>query len=212
MAIVKKPYKANGSLLDDFSFLVFCQFRHEVALIHMGLTSAGYTDIRVLDGKVPMKKRNLIVQESQSRIDSIHQEDMTKCLVFQRLFQKKGEHASRCIRHIQSYISSRRKSILIMNIKVGNVGLNLQKFQHMFITSPHWNPTVSYQAMSRVWRLGQLKPVHVYRLLVTDEKNRKKTITIDTHMKNKQIYKCNMIRDVLNDDSFITTLYPNINK
>ena len=29
-----------------------------------------------------------------------------------------------------------------------------------------WNPAVDLQAMSRVWREGQCRPVHVYRLIM----------------------------------------------
>ena len=30
-----------------------------------------------------------------------------------------------------------------------------------------WNPAVDLQAMSRVWREGQRRPVHIYRLIMT---------------------------------------------
>lgn len=29
-----------------------------------------------------------------------------------------------------------------------------------------WNPAVDLQAMSRVWREGQRRPVHIYRLVL----------------------------------------------
>lgn len=31
-----------------------------------------------------------------------------------------------------------------------------------------WNPAADKQAMSRIWRQGQKKPVHIYRLIAAD--------------------------------------------
>ena len=55
--------------------------------------------------------------------------------------------------------------VLIIQIKSGCEGLNLQNYNDVYFTSPHWNPAVEDQAVARVHRLGQLKPVNVYHFI-----------------------------------------------
>lgn len=54
--------------------------------------------------------------------------------------------------------------ILILQIQTGCEGLNLQAdFSEIYFVSPHWNPAIEEQAIARCHRMGQVKPVHVFR-------------------------------------------------
>jgi len=54
--------------------------------------------------------------------------------------------------------------ILILPIQSGCEGLNLQKhFSEIYFVSPNWNPAMEAQAVARCHRIGQLKPVSVFR-------------------------------------------------
>ena len=54
--------------------------------------------------------------------------------------------------------------ILILQIQSGCEGLNLQAhFSEVYLVSPDWNPTLEEQAIARCWRIGQKKPVEVFR-------------------------------------------------
>ena len=54
--------------------------------------------------------------------------------------------------------------ILILQIQSGCEGLNLQAhFSEVYFVSPDWNPTLEAQAVARCWRIGQKKPVDVFR-------------------------------------------------
>ena len=55
--------------------------------------------------------------------------------------------------------------VLIVQIQSCCEGLNLQQFSSVVFTSPHWNPAVEDQAIARAHRLGQKKPVKVYRFI-----------------------------------------------
>ena len=55
--------------------------------------------------------------------------------------------------------------VLIVQIQSCCEGLNLQQFSCVVFTSPHWNPAVEDQAIARAHRLGQKKPVKVYRFI-----------------------------------------------
>lgn len=54
--------------------------------------------------------------------------------------------------------------VLVVQIQTGSEGLNLQsKFSEIYFVSPHWNPAVEQQAIARCHRIGQLKPVQVFK-------------------------------------------------
>jgi SNF2 family DNA or RNA helicase len=58
--------------------------------------------------------------------------------------------------------------VLLISLKAGGVGLNLTAADHVFLCDPWWNPAVEAQAADRAHRIGQDKPVMVYRLVATD--------------------------------------------
>lgn len=58
--------------------------------------------------------------------------------------------------------------ILLVSLQAGNAGLNLTAASHVIMLEPFWNPFVEDQAVDRAHRIGQRRPVTVYRLLVPD--------------------------------------------
>ena len=56
--------------------------------------------------------------------------------------------------------------VLLIQIKAGGVGLNLQQFTNVFILSPDWNPANEIQAIARAHRLGQKETVTVHKFTV----------------------------------------------
>ena len=55
--------------------------------------------------------------------------------------------------------------IFCLSTKAGGEGINLTSADTVIIFDSDWNPQVDNQAMARVHRIGQKKPVHVYRLV-----------------------------------------------
>ena len=56
--------------------------------------------------------------------------------------------------------------IFLISLKAGGVGLNLTEADTVIIYDPWWNPSVENQAIDRTYRLGQDKPVFVYKLII----------------------------------------------
>lgn len=76
--------------------------------------------------------------------------------------------------------------ILLIQLQAGSVGLNLQMFNGVYFTAPHWNPTHERQAICRAYRLGQTKPVYVRRFAIRN--------TIEERIINKQKLKKDIAR------------------
>ena len=56
-------------------------------------------------------------------------------------------------------------TVLLLSLKVGCEGLNLQEANHVLLVDPWWNPACENQAIKRAHRIGQTKPVHVVRFI-----------------------------------------------
>ncbi|KAF1010836.1 MAG: SNF2-related protein [Burkholderia sp.] len=56
-------------------------------------------------------------------------------------------------------------SLFLISLRAGGVGLNLTAADTVIHYDPWWNPAVENQATDRVHRLGQDKPVFVYKLI-----------------------------------------------
>ena len=55
--------------------------------------------------------------------------------------------------------------VFLVSLKAGGTGLNLTSADHVFLLDPWWNPFVEEQAADRAHRIGQERPVFVYRMV-----------------------------------------------
>jgi hypothetical protein len=62
--------------------------------------------------------------------------------------------------------------LFLISLKAGGFGLNLTAADYVIHMDPWWNPAVEAQASDRAHRIGQERPVTVYRLVITIEENR----------------------------------------
>lgn len=56
----------------------------------------------------------------------------------------------------------------LISLKAGGVGLNLTAADYVIHIDPWWNPAVEMQATDRTHRIGQDKPVFIYKMIVRD--------------------------------------------
>ncbi|KAI3013477.1 hypothetical protein CBS147347_11563 [Aspergillus niger] len=81
--------------------------------------------------------------------------------------------------------------VLLVSLQAGNAGLNLTCASEVILLDPFWNPYVEDQAVGRVYRLGQQRPVHVHRILVKK--------TIEDRILALQRAKRQLIQDILGE-------------
>jgi SNF2 family DNA or RNA helicase len=65
---------------------------------------------------------------------------------------------------IRSFRDGEAAAFLI-SLKAGGFGLTLTEADYVFVLDPWWNPAAEAQAIDRAHRIGQDKPVMVYRLV-----------------------------------------------
>lgn len=83
-------------------------------------------------------------------------------------------------------------SVFLISLKAGGTGLNLTAADTVIHYDPWWNPAVENQASDRAWRIGQDKPVFVYKMIVSD--------SIEEKILTMQQEKHQLTRDILSHD------------
>jgi SNF2 family DNA or RNA helicase len=73
--------------------------------------------------------------------------------------------------------------VFLISLKAGGVGLNLTAADTVIHYDPWWNPAAEDQASDRAWRIGQDKPVFVYKL-ITNQSIEEKILALQ---KNKAL-------------------------
>lgn len=69
-------------------------------------------------------------------------------------------------RALEKFATDNSTTILLATIGAGGVGLNLTSASRVFIMEPQYNPAAVAQAVDRVHRLGQTRPVQTFQLVM----------------------------------------------
>jgi SNF2 family DNA or RNA helicase len=88
--------------------------------------------------------------------------------------------------------------VFLISLRAGGAGLNLTAADYVFLLDPWWNPAVEAQAIDRVHRIGQQRPVTAYRLVAQD--------TIETKMQLLQEKKRGLVQGLFGDQAGIGSL------
>jgi SNF2 family DNA or RNA helicase len=86
--------------------------------------------------------------------------------------------------------------VFLISLKAGGVGLTLTEADYVFVLDPWWNPAVEAQAVDRTHRIGQTRPVNVYRLVATD--------TIEEKVMALKARKAALFSQVIDDDALMS--------
>lgn len=75
-----------------------------------------------------------------------------------------AKQRSKAVNEFQSGIGD----VFLISLKAGGSGLNLTAADYVIHMDPWWNPAVEDQASDRAHRMGQTRPVTIYRLIAKD--------------------------------------------
>ena len=83
---------------------------------------------------------------------------------------------------IEKFKSIQESATILVSIKAGSVGLNLQEASTVVLFDRWWNPSIENQAIGRAHRIGTTEPVTAYKFLTIDSVEQK----LDVILKSKQ--------------------------
>ena len=69
---------------------------------------------------------------------------------------------------VDTYQSNPQIPFFLISLKAGGQGLNLTAADYVIHIDPWWNPAVEVQASDRTHRIGQEKPVFIFKLITRD--------------------------------------------
>jgi SNF2 family DNA or RNA helicase len=94
---------------------------------------------------------------------------------------------------VDAFVRDPRHRVLVLSLRAGGVGLNLQVASYVFHLDRWWNPATEDQAESRAHRFGQRCPVTVYRYTCIG--------TIEERIARKLEEKRALFRELVDDAS-----------
>ncbi|CAK9438671.1 uncharacterized protein LODBEIA_P28950 [Lodderomyces beijingensis] len=102
---------------------------------------------------------------------------------------------------IKYFMDNTEVEVFLVSLKAGGVALNLCEASQVFLMDPWWNPSVEWQSMDRVHRIGQKRPIRITRFCIED--------SIESKIIELQDKKANMINATINhDQAAISRLTP----
>ncbi len=112
---------------------------------------------------------------------------------FQPLIYTGSMTLSRRSEVVERFLSHPQHKALLLSLRAGGLGLNLQAASYVFHLDRWWNPAIEEQADSRAHRLGQTYPVTIYRYICAN--------TIEERIDAKLREKRQMFQEIVDDAS-----------
>ncbi len=81
---------------------------------------------------------------------------------------------------VDRFGSSSGHAVLLSQIQAGGTGLNMQAASVVVLTEPQWKPSIEEQAIARCHRMGQVRRVHVHRLLAQNSVDQRMLEILET--------------------------------
>jgi SNF2 family DNA or RNA helicase len=107
--------------------------------------------------------RNVLVFSAFSSLLALLEPELVKLgVTYSKLTGESMDRAAQ----IEAFQQGRTRVFLI-SLKAGGVGLNLTAADTVIHFDPWWNPAAENQASDRAHRIGQTKPVFVYKLVAS---------------------------------------------
>jgi superfamily II DNA or RNA helicase len=126
-----------------------------------GAQSAKLGELMQMIGELLDEGRKILVfSQFTSMLALIETELQGRAIAYARLTGETLDRAGQVAAFQQGQVP-----VFLISLKAGGVGLNLTAADTVIHYDPWWNPQAENQATDRAWRIGQDKPVFVYKLI-----------------------------------------------
>jgi superfamily II DNA/RNA helicase len=144
--------------------LIFSNFSSTIEWLKEKLEEEGL-QFRTLDGGMSMKQRHKALADFQNDPPTVHTHNLSLSLC--SLYPRPAAVAP-FERFFFALSYPLVQTVFLISIRAGAVGINLTQATHVFIMDAVMNPALEAQAIGRVHRMGQKRPVFVKRLVMKD--------------------------------------------
>jgi SNF2 family DNA or RNA helicase len=119
----------------------------------------------IVDELLENKHRALVFSQFLGHLNIVRQELDKRKINYQYL---DGSTPINSRANIVKDFQSGKGDLFLISLKAGGLGLNLTAADYVIHLDPWWNPAVEDQASDRAHRIGQNRPVTIYRLVAKD--------------------------------------------
>jgi len=116
--------------------------------------------MQMLEELLPEGRRVLLFSQFTSMLELIERELASRSIGYLKLTGETRDRATPVRRFQEGKVP-----LFLISLKAGGTGLNLTAADTVIHYDPWWNPAVEEQATARAHRIGQDKPVFVYKLM-----------------------------------------------
>lgn len=99
---------------------------------------------------------------------------------------------------VDRFQTDKTKTVFLLSLKAAGFGLNLTAATYAFLYDPWWNPAAEAQAIDRIHRIGQTRPVMAYRLIADN--------TVEQKIRALQKEKAALAAAVIQEESLANVL------
>ena len=131
------------------------------------------------------KHKALIFSQFVATLRLVRQELDKRKIRYEYLDGQTRERQAR----VDSFQNNSSIPFFLISLKAGGVGLNLTAADYVIHLDPWWNPAVEMQASDRAHRIGQDKPVFVYKIIARD--------TVEEKILQLQEKKRSLVRNLI---------------
>jgi SNF2 family DNA or RNA helicase len=174
--VLQRERQKLFGLIDDLDRNRFIVFRSLTLLRMLSLDASLIDDAHA---GIPSSKLDALVEQLTEVIAEGH-----RCLVFSQFTSYLSKVADRLetegiafeyldgsTRDRPAVIDRFREGeapVFLISLKAGGFGLTLTEADYVYLLDPWWNPASEAQAIDRTHRIGQVRPVTVYRLVASE--------------------------------------------
>ncbi|KAJ2792253.1 DNA repair protein rad16 [Coemansia linderi] len=94
---------------------------------------------------------------------------------------------------IRTFMTHPEYTVFLVSLKAGGVALNLTEASNVYLADCWWNPSVEVQAMDRIHRMGQYRPIKVTRIIIEN--------SIESRIVALQVKKQHLVNSTIGRDS-----------
>jgi superfamily II DNA or RNA helicase len=173
--LARERQKILGLLVEDWDKNRFEIFRSLTLMrqlsLHAGLVDESHLDVSAAKVDFLVEQLPLLVAEGHSALV------FSQFTGFLAILRAHLDAAGVEYSYLDGSSSSRQRDaaitsfkaganrVFLISLKAGGFGLNLTEADYCFVCDPWWNPAAEAQAIDRTHRIGQTRPVTVYRLV-----------------------------------------------
>jgi len=121
--------------------------------------------LELVDDLIRNKHKALVFSQFVGQLERVREALVARGIEHQYL--DGGTSASEREKRVAAFQAG-HGDLFLISLRAGGTGLNLTAADYVIHLDPWWNPAVEDQASDRAHRIGQQRPVTVYRLIVRD--------------------------------------------